>query len=56
MAKMQIRIDRDNQSNLAKAAKANRRSIVAEANKRIAESFPMETTTARGAAPKVGTA
>jgi hypothetical protein len=39
MAKMQIRIDRSNQSALAKAARANRRSIVAEANRIIAEYF-----------------
>jgi hypothetical protein len=39
MAKFQIRIERENQSNLAKAAKANMRSVVKEANKILADYF-----------------
>lgn len=39
MAKFQIRIDRENQSNLARSAKLNLRSLVKEANKIIADYF-----------------
>jgi hypothetical protein len=39
MAKFQIRIERENQSNLARAAKANMRSVVKEANKILADYF-----------------